>query len=193
MEYHAVIKKNEVDLDLHLPTVRWSGYSKGEKYQVPGKCLISLNLEKNIRAQQSEQTKVSKLAHQTVNSEYSEDTEGGVCVNEWDAPVSLCTSVFWLYYREEMERVFSGHRFKGKVGQQAGRTIAHQSCQIPAPREVRRTRPAEVILQRGGAPQRRGGRPPRGAGPRLQPHVPFPPCPYKERPALGLGNPVAIP
>lgn len=51
-------------------------------------------LEKNIRAQQSEQTKVSKLAHQTVNSEYSEDTEGGVCVNEWDAPVSLCTSVF---------------------------------------------------------------------------------------------------
>ena len=32
-----------------------------------------------------------------------------------------------------------------------------------------------------------------GRGCWFQPHAPLPPCPYKERPALGLRNPVAIP
>ena len=64
---------------------------------------------------------------------------------------------------------------------------------VVAPPEVRRPRPTEVILQRGGVLQSRSGRRPRGRGPRLQPLAPLPPCPYKERPALRLGNPVAIP
>lgn len=80
---------------------------------------------------------------------------------------------------------------KGKV--EEGTWATPWSPETQAPPEVRRPRPAEVILQRGGAPQIRGGRRPGGGASRLQPSAPLPPCPYKERPALGLGNPVAIP
>ena len=82
---------------------------------------------------------------------------------------------------------------EGKTWGAGNRLTALGSPQTPAPTEVRRPRPTEVILQRGGALQSRRGRRPRGRGPRLQPHAPLPPCPYKERPAIGLGNPVAIP
>lgn len=68
------------------------------------------------------------------------------------------------------------------------------SPQTPALPEVRRSRPAEVILRRGGAPPlRRREAAPRGGAGRRRPRAPLPPCPYKERPARGFGNPVAIP
>lgn len=97
-----------------------------------------------------------------------------------------------MYYREEIE-YFEGFKGKGKVEEAAARPMARRSRQTPPPPEVRRPHPAEVILQKAELCRAQAGGGARGRGHRLQPHAPLPPSPYKERPALGLRNPVAIP
>lgn len=115
-----------------------------------------------------------------------------LCVNEWDTCSSGHLCCLKALRRGSGKSIFRAS-CEGKTWGAGNRLMALGSPRTPAPPEVRRPRPTEVILQRGGVLQSRSGRRPRGRGPRLQPLAPLPPCPYKERPALRLGNPVAIP